>query len=568
MMLSYGVFHEGYKIAGPIKPAKDIQNAPKSIHLTMGRNDFMPFTVLLSADAGYSVQLGSYAWFTERGDVPTVRLSIDFPLPVKAFHEQTHIDHRSQIAYADALLPADVKEYNYGQVAGVCYIIQTDKNTAPGAYTGKIRLYTSCGTEDEVLAGEIEICLDVLDVTIRSGQENRFYLDLWQHPCNIARHADVRLFSDEHFAVLEQYLRSLSALGQRALTLIVSEGPWGGQMCWEHPESGNNVYEFSIIPVTKRRDGSFHYDFSIMQRYIDLGKKCGIRDELSVYGLINIWPRYDYIWLLRGEAVAPRVRYLDEATGCYAFMQTQQELDDYVRAIEKYFITTGQIDRVRVAADEPADVETFRKSLTHLHTVAPSFTFKAAINHVEFIDEFGENFSDFVPFLECARDKLKQLQEYKRMMPGKRFLWYTCLGPDRPNYFLSSELLESYLVGILTSIYGLDGYLRWSYTVWTKDPMNSVAYNHYSAGDMYIVYPGANGKPILSLRYYALKRGIQFYELLRSYQSRYGRRRMMELVAPLFAEKDVQKYDTSFSTSYEDYENLRNKLLKALENRK
>ena len=111
MKLSYGVFHEGYKIAGPIRPAKDIQNAPKSIHLTMGRNDFMPFTVLLSADAGYSVQLGSYAWFTERGDVPTVRLAIDFSLPVKAFHEQTHIDHRSQIAYADALLPADVKEY-------------------------------------------------------------------------------------------------------------------------------------------------------------------------------------------------------------------------------------------------------------------------------------------------------------------------------------------------------------------------------------------------------------------------------------------------------------------------
>ena len=84
---------------------------------------------------------------------------------------------------------------------------------------------------------------------------------------------------------------------------------------------------------------------------------------------------------------------------------------------------------------------------------------------------------------------------------------------------------------------------------------------------MYIVYPGANGKPILSLRYYALKRGIQFYELLRSYQSRFGKRRMMELVASLFTEKDVQKYDTSFSTDYADYETLRNKLLKALENR-
>ena len=147
----------------------------------------MPFTVLLSLDADYSVQLGKYAWFTERGYVPTVRLAMDIPLPVKSFHEQTHIDHHTQVAYADALLPVDVKEYSYGQVGGVCYIIETDKKTEPGTYTGKIHLYISCGMEPEVLAGEIDITVDVLDVTLRSGQENRFYLDLWQHPWAVSQ---------------------------------------------------------------------------------------------------------------------------------------------------------------------------------------------------------------------------------------------------------------------------------------------------------------------------------------------------------------------------------------------
>lgn len=43
-----------------------------------------------------------------------------------------------------------------------------------------------------------------------------FELDLWQHNANIARMHEVERYSDEHMAVLEHYVQSLAALGQKA----------------------------------------------------------------------------------------------------------------------------------------------------------------------------------------------------------------------------------------------------------------------------------------------------------------------------------------------------------------
>lgn len=560
MQITYGALHEAYKIAGRKRIRADIKTAPHSIDLMAGQSDFAAFNVFVSVDDAFSLHVGEHAWFTQRGDVPTVRLACDLPVHAELYHEQTHRTHLP-FEYADALLPIDVKEYDRGDVGGVYVILRTDVRTAPGVYHGKIRLYLSRVTEAETLVGEIDVTLTVTACRVRSGRDTGFYLDLWQHPSNIARHADVRLWSDEHFAVMEQYLRSLSALGQRALTLVVSEIPWSGQNCVEYSESGSNLFEFSIIPVRKHKDGTFSYDFSIMQTYIDIAASCGIRDELSLYGLVGVWTHGIFEKVAEDYPDGVRVRYLDECTGGYDYMRSADEIDAYVRALEAYFIRTGQIDRVRVAADEPSDVQAFRKSLEHLHAIAPSFKFKAAINHVEFIEEFGENFYDFVPYLGCARDKLDVLQGFKRTMPGKRFLWYTCCGPERPNYFLDSDLLEAYLIGILTHAYGLDGYLRWSYTVWTRDPMRDASYTYWRAGDMYIVYPGANGKPILSLRYYAIMRAIQLYGLLKSYRRRYGKRRTDALIRPIFGTDNVRAYDRCFSTDYAAYDTLRRTLL-------
>ena len=121
---------------------------------------------------------------------------------------------------------------------------------------------------------------------------------------------------------------------------------------------------------------------------------------------------------------------------------------------------------------------------------------------------------DFAPYIDCVLAEYDKLLHYKATMRGKRFLWYVCCGPEFPNTFLRSSLAESYLIGVITSFAGLDGFLRWNYTVFNDDPRADIRYYIFPAGDTNFVYPAKNGAPLLTLRYKALRRGIELYELL------------------------------------------------------
>jgi hypothetical protein len=64
------------------------------------------------------------------------------------------------------------------------------------------------GFSKEQKAGELEFSIEVSDVALPDPKEYNFYLNLWQHSSNISKKHEVPLWSDEHFAVLENYIKS------------------------------------------------------------------------------------------------------------------------------------------------------------------------------------------------------------------------------------------------------------------------------------------------------------------------------------------------------------------------
>ena len=50
--------------------------------------------------------------------------------------------------------------------------------------------------------------------------------------------------------------------------------------------------------------------------------------------------------------------------------------------------------------------------------------------------------------------------------------------------------------------------------MFNDDPRADIRYYIFPAGDTNFVYPAKNGAPLLTLRYKALRRGIELYELL------------------------------------------------------
>lgn len=126
---------------------------------------------------------------------------------------------------------------------------------------------------------------------------------------------------------------------------------------------------------------------------------------------------------------------------------------------------------------------------------------------------------DYCPSLQCAANKYEELVEVQKNVDGT-ITYYVCCGPAYPNTFINSPAIESIITPWISWVLGLDGFLRWNYTVWPDDPLNnlSIRFPVWPAGDTNFVYPG---KPMLSLRYMNLKRGIRDYEIIRKYVDKY-----------------------------------------------
>jgi len=98
-----------------------------------------------------------------------------------------------------------------------------------------------------------------------------------------------------------------------------------------------------------------------------------------------------------------------------------------------------------------------------------------------------------------------------RAQKGYVTTWYVCCGHVFPNVFTFSEPAEGAFIGWYTMAAGFDGFLRWAYNSWVKEPLLDSRFRTWPAGDTYIVYPDARS----SIRFERLIEGIQDAEKIR-----------------------------------------------------
>lgn len=528
------------------------------------------FQVILKSSENAILTLDEQTVFHRKGMLPIYRLAVDCSLPITLQHIGM-VAGDDCLEYGDILLRYPAAELEAGIPASVYVQADIPVDTPAGKYVGTLCLYRSLGFVPEEKLETLFFEIEVFNFTFPEREKRQFYLDLWQHPANIARKAEIPLWSDRHFSLLEPYLRLLADLGQRAITAIVSEIPWCGQAGFMEHRCTTDLYEYSMVRVFRRENGGIQADFSALERYIQLCYQCGFRtdSEIEVFGLVNVWRFDDYGFGGPAEEYPEAIRIrVKERDGSYGYLTSSEEIDQYIQELESYFRDTGLLEYVRVAADEPADTERFRRSLEHLKKVAPSFRYKAAINHSEFIGEFQEEIDDFVPIYDCLTTENAALRALRAAMPEKRFLWYVCCCPAFPNFFINSSLLEGRAIGALTYSEGLDGFLRWDFTVWNEDPRRDLRYPRFPCGDMNFVYPAGDMSPLLSLRYQALKRGLEDYELLAALAEHGQNDLTEELLAMIVKGKGLTETAASvgelLSLDFQDYALVRRRALEAL----
>lgn len=438
-----------------------------------------------------------------------------------------------------------------------------------------INVYYTKGYEKEELISTESINIKVIDYVMKPIKEGDFYLDLWQHLCSWARAYEVEYFSEEHFQIIDNYIKELSDLGQRVINLIVSDYPWAGQRCYQFEENASNLYEFNIVKVYRDKNGKIKCDFSAFDRYIDLCMKHGIKEEINIFGIIGNWDAFSFGNPIDDYHDPIRISYYDEKEECFDYIKSKDEFINYLSIVFNHLVERGLWDKVKIISDEPNNPELFKESVKLIESAIQEYkvNFKCAIHDQHFFEKFGENIQGLSLNTCEAVNNIQKLPEIKKEVNkrDRRFTWYSCCFPEDLNIFIKSPLIESRLKGWFTYYLDFDGFLRWAYAIWPTNPLKEIRYKYprWNAGDMFFVYPGKDLKPMSSVRWENFRFGIQDFDIFKEIQkSGVSKQGLMKEMESLLGKKEDMKYiaersvKLNYSKEYSSYIELRNSLIK------
>ncbi|PCJ57394.1 MAG: hypothetical protein COA79_16125 [Planctomycetota bacterium] len=158
-----------------------------------------------------------------------------------------------------------------GRVAiPVWVFIKVPKDTKPGIYKGTFKV-SAKGEETKNLAIE----LNISDWALPDLKNFIMPYFIYQSPESLAQYYKVKMWSEEHWALIDKSLKLLGQFGNGGLIF-----PLMAETCQGNPE-GMVIWE-------KQSDGSYKHDFTIFDRYLKIAMKYHIPERLKVVG-INVW---------------------------------------------------------------------------------------------------------------------------------------------------------------------------------------------------------------------------------------------------------------------------------------
>lgn len=395
-----------------------------------------------------------------------------------------------EVLVADVLDINDSMTVPAGRKQPVWMTVSVPSDARPGKYSGKLTV-----TSSNAKSRSLNVELTVADHVLPPARDWAFHLDLWQNPYSVARYENVPLWSEAHFEAMRPVMRMLAEAGQKSVTATIMSRPWNGQT--------EDAFG-SMVTKIRRIDGTWLYDYTIFDRWVEFMFSLGIDRQINCYSMIP--------WALQFD-------YIDQATSSPATFQAapgSEEYNEYwgafIADFARHLKAKGWFEKTMIAMDE-RPLESMQAVLGLIRKIEPAFKISLAGNYHEpviyDIVDFSETFSGKQEFPESAKAKRKEL--------GLTTTFYTCCAEAHPNMFVISNPDEAAWLGWFAQAEGYDGYLRWAYNSWTIDPLTDARFRTWPAGDCFVVYPGGRG----SVRFSKLVEGIQNFEKVRILRSRW-----------------------------------------------
>ena len=389
-----------------------------------------------------------------------------------------------EVLVADVLDLKESMNIPTGRKQPVWMTVNVPSDAKPGKYTGRMSVSSS-----NAKTRSLPVELVVSDHILPPAHDWAFHLDLWQNPYSVARYAGVPLWSEAHFEAMRPVMRMLAEAGQKSVTATIMNRPWNGQT--------EDAFG-SMVTKIRRIDGSWLYDYTIFDRWVEFMFSLGIDRQINCYSMIPWALEFDYY----DQATSSPTTF-QAAPGSEAY---NEYWGSFIADFSRHLKAKGWFEKTMIAMDE-RPMESMQAVLSLIRRTEPDFKISLAGNYHEPINfgiaDFSEGFAPKKEFPESAKAKRKEL--------GLTTTFYTCCAEAHPNMFVISDPDEATWLGWFAQAENYDGYLRWAYNSWTMDPLADARFRTWPAGDCFVVYPGGRG----SVRFSKLVEGIQDFEKIR-----------------------------------------------------
>ena len=383
---------------------------------------------------------------------------------------------------ADVLFKPELKEVKAcsSQPVWVNFAVPADAKT--GVYKGVITV-SGNGFTDMKLNMEIQVINRILP----APKEWAFHLDLWQNPYSVARYHNVPLWSKAHFDAMRPVMEILASAGQKVITTTVMHKPWNGQ---------TEDHFDSMVGKMKKLDGTWAYDYTVFDKWVEFMMSVGIDKQINCYTLIPWALRFDYF-----DQATNRIQFIVAKPGDAAY---EDYWGPFLKNFSSHLRSKGWFERTTIAMDERG-LEAMKEAIKVIRKADPEFKISLAGNY------HGEIEADLFDYCIAFGQVFPEDIKATRRKAGKKSTVYTCCAEARPNTFTFSPPAEASWIGWHAAAGDYDGYLRWAYNSWTAAPFLDSRFRTWAAGDCYMVYPYGYS----SIRMERFIEGIQDFEKIR-----------------------------------------------------
>jgi hypothetical protein len=281
----------------------------------------------------------------------------------------------------------------------------------------------------------------------------------------------------------------LADAGQKVITTSINKKPWAGQTL--------DPFDSMIVWI-KRTDGSWAYDYTVFDNWVQFMMDLGVKKQINCYSMIPWSSEICYIDEESGKEVTVKITPGSEKY----FKLWTPFLKDFRSHLEE----KGWNTITNIAVDERGGEE-MRLVLKLLEDQAPEFGVALADNEKTY-KIYPDQIKDLCVSHSAIIDEEDLAYRKSRGFPST---YYVCCKDPFPNTFTFSAPVEATFISWYAMAAGFDGFLRWSYCSWVEDPLRDSRFRTWPAGDTYIVYPEARS----SIRFERLIEGIQDAEKIR-----------------------------------------------------